>query len=59
MLTNTQVSKICKAFTNVSSANKLFKTQLSKMVQLGWFLGKLLGYLIKTGLSFPGMYSNW
>ena len=31
LLTNTQVSKICKAFSNDSSANmKLPKTQLSK-----------------------------
>ena len=27
------------------------KTQLSKMVQLGGFLGRLLGPLLKTGLS--------
>ena len=39
MLTDTQVSKIRKAFTNGSSANiKLSKTQLPKIVQLGGFL---------------------
>ena len=51
LLTNTQVSKIRKVFANSSSANiKLSKTHLSKMVQLGVFLGKLLGPLLKTGL---------
>ena len=36
LLTNTQVSKICKLFTNGSSANiKFSKTWLSKTVQLG------------------------
>ena len=51
LLTNTQVSNLCKAFANNSSANiKLSKTQLSKMIQSGGFLGKLLGPLLKTGL---------
>ena len=37
--TNTQVSKICRAFANGSSANiKFSKTQLSKIVQLGGFV---------------------
>ena len=36
LLTTTQVSKICKAFANGSSANiKFSKTQLSKMIQSG------------------------
>ena len=39
LLTDTQVSSICKSFANDSSANiKLSKTQLSKIVQLGEFL---------------------
>ena len=39
LLTDTQVSKICKGFANGSSANiKFSKTQLSKIVQLGGFL---------------------
>ena len=39
LLTNTQVSKIHKAFANGSSANvKFSKTQLSKIVQLGGFI---------------------
>ena len=51
VLTNTQVSKIFKAFTNDSSANiKCLKTQISKMVQLGRFLSKLLEPLLKAGL---------
>ena len=29
---------------------KLSKTQLSKMIQSGGFLGKLLGSLLRTGL---------
>ena len=42
LLTNTQVSGICKNFLNNSSANiKLSKTQLSKMVQFGGFLDRL------------------
>ena len=52
LLTNRQVSSICKAFSNNSSLDiKFSKTQLSKMTQSGRFLGKLLGLLLKTGLS--------
>ena len=51
LLTNTQVSNLGKAFANNSSANiKLSKTQLSKMIQSGGFLGRLFGPLVKTGL---------
>ena len=51
LLTNRQVSNLCKAFANHSSADmKLSKTQLSKMIQLGGFLGSFLGPLLKTGL---------
>ena len=47
LLTNTQVSKLRKAFVNNSSTNiKLLKTQLSKMVQLGGSLGTLLEPLL-------------
>ena len=54
-VTNTQVPKIRKAFANGSSANIfLSKTQLSKIVQLGRFLGRLLGPLLKTGLFLIG-----
>ena len=51
LLTNRQVENLRKAFANKSSTDiKLSKTQLSKMVQSGGFLGRLLGPLIKTGL---------
>ena len=51
LLTNRQVFSIRKAFTNNSSVDLTFsKTQLSKMIQSGGFLGKLLGPLLKTGL---------
>ena len=51
LLTNRQVANICKAFANNSSIDiKLSKTQLSKMIQSGGFLGRLLGPLLKTGL---------
>ena len=44
LLTNRQVSNLCKAFTNKSSTDiKVSKTQLSKMIQSGGFLGRLLG----------------
>ena len=43
LLTNRQVSSICKAFTNNSSVDiKFSKSQLSKMIQSGGFLGKYL-----------------
>ena len=48
LLTNTQVSKICKAFANGLSANvKFSKTHLSKIIQLGGFLGRLLDHCQK------------
>ena len=51
LLTNRQVANIRKAFANHSSIDiKLSKSQLSKMIQSGGFLGKLLGPLLKTGL---------
>ena len=51
LLTNRQVSNLRKHFANYLSADiKLSKTQLSKMIQSGGFLGRLLGPLLKTGL---------
>ena len=48
---NRQVANLRKAFANKSSTDiKLSKTQLSKMIQPGGFLGRLLGPLLKTGL---------
>ena len=51
LLTNRQVLNLRKAFVNYLSADiELSKTQLSKMIQSGGFLGRLLGPLLKTGL---------
>ena len=45
------VSSIRKVFANNSSVDiKFSKAQLSKMIQSGGFLSKLLGPLLKTGL---------
>ena len=50
LLTNRQVSNLRKTFPNhLSDDIKLSKTQLSKMIQLRGFLGRLLGPLLKTG----------
>ena len=51
LLTNTQVANLHKAFANYLSTDiKLSKTQLSKMIHSGGFLGRLLGPLLTTGL---------
>ena len=51
LLRDKQVSSIRKAFANNSSVGiKFSKTQLSKMIPSGAFLGRLLGPLLKTGL---------
>ena len=56
LLTDRHVSSIHKAFANNSSVDiKFSKTQLSKMIQSGGFLGKLLGPLLKTGLPLIKM----
>ena len=50
-LTNRQVANLCKAFANYLAFDiKLWKTQLSKMIQSRGFFGRLLGPLLKTGL---------
>ena len=52
LLTNRQVANLGQTFPNNSPVNiKLSKTKLSNMVQLGHFLGRLLGTLLKTGLT--------
>ena len=52
LLTNRQDSNLRKAFANQLSADiKLSKTQLSKVIQSGGLLGRLLGPLLKTGLT--------
>ena len=51
LLTNRQVLNLRKVFANNSSTDiKLSKTQLSKIIQSGGFLGRLLDPLLKTGL---------
>ena len=51
LLTNIQVSKLCKDTANNSSAKiKLSKNQLHKIGQSGGSLGRLLGPLLKPGL---------
>ena len=51
LLTGRHVSSICNAFANNSSVDiKFSKTQLSKMIESGGFLGKLLSPLLKIGL---------
>ena len=51
LLTNRQVANLRKAFANYLSTDiKLSKTQISKMIQSGGFLGRLLDPLLKTGL---------
>ena len=51
LLTNRQVANLCKAFAKQTSTDiKLSETQLSKMIQSGRFLGRLLGPLMRTGL---------
>ena len=51
LLTNRKVANLRKAFANYLSTDiKLSKTQLFKIIQLGGFLGRLLGPLLKPGL---------
>ena len=51
LLTNSQVVNLRKAFANNSSTDiKLSKTQLSKIMKSGGFLGRILSPLLKTEL---------
>ena len=51
LLTTRQKTKLRNAFNkNMSTDLKLFKTQISKIIHSGGFLGRLLGPLLKTGL---------
>ena len=51
LLTNRQVANLRKVFVDKSSTDiKLSNTQISKMIQSGGFLGRILGPLLKTGL---------
>ena len=56
VLTNRQVGNLRKTFATESSTDvKLSKTQLSKVIQSGGFLSRLLGALLKTGLPLIKM----
>ena len=51
LLTTRQKTKLRNAFNNKMSTDlKFSKAQISKIIQSGGFLGKLLGPLLKTGL---------
>ena len=51
LVTNRQVANLRKAFAYHTSTDvKLSKIQLSKTIQLGGFLGRVLGPLLRTGL---------
>ena len=51
LVTNRQAANLRKAFANYLSTDiELSKTQLSKIIQSGGSLGRLLGPLLKTGL---------
>ena len=51
LLTNRQVQNLRKAVANKSSTDiRLWKAEISKMIQSGEFLGRLLGPLLKTRL---------
>ena len=51
LLTNQRAANLRKGFAGKSSNDiKLSKTRISKVMQSGGFLGKLLGPLLKTGL---------
>ena len=50
-LSDSQIKKLKDAVNNNMSADlKFLKIQISKIIQSGEFLGKLLGPLLKTGL---------
>ena len=51
LLTTRQNTKLRNAFNNNTSTDlKLSKAQISKIIQSGEFLGRLLGPLLKTRL---------
>ena len=51
LLTTRQKTKVRNAYNNNTSTDlKLSKAQISKIIQSGGFLGRLLGPLLKTGL---------
>ena len=51
LLTTRQKTKLRNSFNNnISTDLKLSRAQISKKIQSGGFLGRLLGPLLKTGL---------
>ena len=51
LLTTKQTTKLRNAIeNNLQTDVKLSKAQISKIIQSGGFLGKILGPLLKTGL---------
>ena len=53
LITDTQISKILKAFANGPSANiKFWKSQLSKMIQSKGFVGNFLEFINPKKLTF-------
>ena len=59
LLSNRQVTNLCEAFANHTSTDiKLSKTQLSKMIQLAGFLGRLLGPLLMKTVIQPSAKSG-
>ena len=51
LATNRQAANLRRAFAKHTSTDiKLSESQLSKMIQSGGFLGRLLGSLLRTGL---------
>ena len=59
LLTNRQVANLRKAFAEKSSTDiKLSKTQKSKTIQSGGFLGIFLGPLLKAGLPLMNNVIN-
>ena len=58
LLTYWLVANLCKCFADYLSTDiKISKIQLSKMIQSGGFLGRLLGLSRKTGLLL--MKNEW
>ena len=56
LLTTRLKTKLRNAFNNNMSTHlKLSKAQISKIIQSGGFLGRLLGPLLKTGLPLKKM----
>ena len=51
LLATRQTTKLRNAIQNKMSTDiKLYKAEISKLIQSGGFLGRLLGPLLKTGL---------